>query len=299
MLWIIAVILFLVAVAVLGVLIGRHYQQLTVLDPSGLPEEKMSQKKDEFLRKRAEQQGSKRRGQQVGWFKPLGRRLRIVQLHFRQIVQNVERRLLELGHQRRLKGPRTVEEEQALRTLLQDGLNAAEVHDWNNTEKKLIAAIRLDERNVTAYRALAGAYFAQDQFEEAKQTYRFVLYLDPRDDSALLRLAEIAEHEGKLDAAVEHYQQAVLINDHVAVRFAKLADLLTQLKQPATALEAIQQAVILEPQNPKYLDNFIEASILSEDKNLAEEGYRQLRTVNPDNQKLAAFRERIDSLGTK
>lgn len=297
MLWIIAVILLLVAVAVLGVLFVRHFQQLTVLDPSGLPEEKMSQKKDEFLRKRAEEQGAKRRGQQAGWFKPLGRRWRIIQLNFRQAMQNVERHLLELGSQRRLNTPRTLEEEQALRTLLQDGLNAANARDWNNAEKKLIAAIKLDERNVSAYRALAGAYFAQDQFEEAKQTYRFVLYLDPRDDGALLRLAEIAEYEGKLDSAVEYYQQAVLINDHVASRFAKLADLLNQLKQPETALEAIQQAVILEPQNPKYLDNFIEASILAEDKNLAEEGYRQLRAVNPENQKLAAFRERIDALG--
>lgn len=296
MLWIITIGLLLAAVVILGVLLGRHYQQLVVLDPSGLPEEKMNQKKDEFLRKRASEQAAKRRGQQVGWFKPLSRRVRIAQLNFRQLVQNVERHLLELGHEKRLRGPRTADEEQALRTLLQDGLNAAEARDWNNAEKKLIAAIRLDERNVAAYRALAGAYFAQDQFEEAKQTYRFVLYLDPRDESTLLRLAEIAEHEGKLDAAVEHYQQAVLINDHVAARFAKLTDLLTQLKQPETALEAIQQAVILEPQNPKYLDNFIEASILAEDKNLAEEGYRQLRAVNPDNQKLAAFRERIDAL---
>ncbi len=297
MLWIIAALLLLIALCVLGFLFVRHFEQLTVLDPSGLPEEKMSQKKDEFLRKRAEEQGVKRRGQQAGWFKPLGRRWRIIQLRFRQTFQAVENKLLEHGSQHRLNKPLTAEEEQVLRTLLQEGLNAAEARDWNNAEKKLIAAIRLDERNVTAYRALAGAYFAQDQFEEAKQTYRFVLYLDPRDDSALLRLAEIAEHEGKLDASVEYYQQAVLINDHVASRFAKLADLLTQLKQPETALEAIQQAVILEPQNPKYLDNFIEASILAEDKNLAEEGYRQLRAVNPENHKLAAFRERIDALG--
>ncbi len=297
MMWIIAAILLVIASAVLGILLVRHWPQLVVLDPSQLPEEKMNQKKDEFLRKRAEEQAAKRRGQQAGWFKPLSRRWRIAQLNFRQALDGVERKLLELGQQRRLNVPRTPEEEQALRTLLQDGLNAADARDWNNAEKKLIAAIQLDERNVAAYRALAGVYFAQDQFEEAKQTYRFVLYLDPRDDSALLHLAEIAEHEGKLEAAVDYYQQAVLINDHVATRFAKLADLLTQLKQPDTALEAIQQAVILEPQNPKYLDNFIEASILAEDKNLAEEGYRQLRAVNPENHKLAAFRERIDALG--
>lgn len=286
------------ALLVVLFIVSRHYRQLTLLEVADLPEEKMAAKKDEFLRERAKKEAKARQVTLGSWWRSLWRPLKIFQLSFRNLVGRVERRLFELGHHKTSRTPHTPEQEQALRMLIQDGLNAIAAHDWENAEKKLIAAIALDERNVTAYRALADVYFEQEQFEEAKQTYRFVLYLDSQDEAALLRLAEIAEHEGKLEAAVEYYQQAVLLNDHVATRFAKIADLLNQLGQPATALEAIQQAVMLESQNPKYLDSFIETSILAGDKNLADEGYQQLRMVNPDNQKLATFRERIDKLSS-
>jgi len=61
-------------------------------------------------------------------------------------------------------------------------------------------------------------------------------------------------------------------------------------------MEAIQQALDIEPQNPRYVDNFIETSIILKRKDLAEEGYKQLRMINPDNQKLEVFRQRIDEI---
>ena len=40
-----------------------------------------------------------------------------------------------------------------------------------------------------------------------------------------------------------------------------------------------------------------EIGILSGHKDEAEEAYQRLRMVNPENQKLAVFRERIDGMG--
>jgi tetratricopeptide (TPR) repeat protein len=109
-------------------------------------------------------------------------------------------------------------------------------------------------------------------------------------------VAEIAEAEGAWEQAIEYYQQTLLLNDGVSSRFLKLAELFTKIGQPETALVAIQEALALEPQNPKYLDNYIEASILVENKKMAEDGFQRLRMVNPENQKLTLFRERIDAL---
>ena len=76
----------------------------------------------------------------------------------------------------------------------------------------------------------------------------------------------------------------------------KIADLLIEIKSYEPACDAIQQAVELEPQNPKYLDKLVEISVLCGDKKKAEEAYNQLRMVNPENQKLVVFKDKIDQL---
>ena len=134
------------------------------------------------------------------------------------------------------------------------------------------------------------------QNKEAEETYKFLHYLVPNDDLVLVSLAELSEKNDKNTEAIQYYEKALLLNDSVASRFAKLAALLENEKQYAPALEAMQQAVELESQNPKYLDNLTELAIMVGNKELAEEGYGKLRLVNPDNQKLPLLKEKIQSL---
>ena len=181
-----------------------------------------------------------------------------------------------------------------IKELLHEAQTALMSGAYDTAEKGFIAVISLDAKNAAAYQGLGDVYFAERQFTEAQQTYRYAIFLDKHNEQALIRLAEIAEAENVFESAVEYYQQAVLLNDNISSRFLKLYELLTKLGQPETALVAIQEALNLEPQNPKYLDNFIEASIIVGNKNLAEDGYQRLRMVNPENQKISTFRERID-----
>ena len=73
-----------------------------------------------------------------------------------------------------------------------------------------------------------------------------------------------------------------------------MVDLLVKIGQPEAAREAALGAIELEPQNPKYLDLLAEVAILCRDKALAERAYNDLRLVNPENNKLADLRERIN-----
>ena len=109
----------------------------------------------------------------------------------------------------------------------------------------------------------------------------------------MVKLAEIAESQGDLEEAIGYYQQAVLVNDSFSPRFYHLAELLVKVGQPQVAVESILQAVELEPQNPKYLDLLIEIAIICGNKDLALKGYGELRLVNPENQKLHSFKDRI------
>ncbi len=278
----------------------HSWSRLTLLDVNNLPEVKESQKKNDILRRRAEAaqlktgKAVKKISSRAGMF------LHIFwsnfQTHFRQAVDKLEHTLLDI-RRKKMTEPRSIlDRNRQIRDLMTEAHAGLETQAFDAAEKAFIAVISLDPKNNSAYQGLGDVYFAEKHFSEARETYRFLLHLDKRNEHALVRLAEIAEADGALETAVEYYQQAVLINDSLSIRFYKLYELLSTLHQPETALTAIQEALALEPQNPKYIDNFIEASILVGNKTLAEDGYRRLRMVNPENQKLAIFRERIDTL---
>jgi hypothetical protein len=57
-----------------------------------------------------------------------------------------------------------------------------------------------------------------------------------------------------------------------------------------------RKALEIEPNNPRYLDTILEISIIKKDKVLANETYKRLKEVNPENQKLAEIKEEIAEL---
>lgn len=290
-------ILAIVSGSIMTWFIVRAWPKITLLDVHKLPDVKESSKKDEILRRRvAAMEARKTKGMGVTkmWFMALWNS---IQEKFRGSVDKLERTLL---NEQRLPveqvqmepGERAAE----IRALLRDADTAFTGGGYEAAEAAYIAVINLDGKNVAAYMGLGNVYLAEKHVNEARETFKFALHLDKKNELAYVRLAEIAEEDGNLEAAVEYYQQAVLLNDGIPTRYFKLYELLAVLKQPETALAAIREALALDPQNPKYLDNFITASIIVGDKKLAEEGYQRLRLVNPENQKLSVFRERIKEM---
>lgn len=290
-------ILAIVSGSIMTWFIVHAWPKITLLDVHKLPDVKESSKKDEILRRRVaamEAQKNKGMGITKMWCIALWNS---IQEKFRGSVDKLERTLL---NEQRLPveqvqmepGARAAE----IRALLRDADTAFTGGGYEAAEAAYIAVINLDGKNVAAYMGLGNVYLAEKHINEAKETFKFALHLDKHNEMAHVRLAEIAEEEGNLEQAVEYYEQAVLLNDGISTRYFKLYELLATLKQPETALSAIREALALDPQNPKYLDNFITASILVGDKKLAEEGYQRLRLVNPENQKLSVFRERIKEM---
>lgn len=290
-------ILIAISFVVMVYIIVKKYPKLLLLDVETIPEVKESQKKDEIIRKKAEIQNIESYKRLGTLLKPLMKVCKQLQFAFRKYVGKIQKKSQNTVKNEKVVAysdkAKKVEEstqlvEQAKQDLTQE--------DFVTAEKKYLAAIKQNPKNKDAYKGLAQVYYEQDQITEAKETYTFILQLDDADEEVYLKLGAIAEEQGKLEEAVEHYQQVVLINPHNPQRFILLFDLLFELKQYETALEAIEQALELEPQNPKYLDKFIETSILLRRKDLAEIGYRDLRMVNPDNQKLISFEQRIDEI---
>lgn len=289
-------VIILLGIAAIGFVVIRKFPQISNLDINSLPQEKVSRKKQEIISRRIEEQGKAFKASSEKFFVPLRKAWGQLQLKFRIYVGKIERLWHhEQTHKQKVESNLSPEElEQKINQLIADGEQCLQLNQFDRAEEKFIAVIKLNNRVAAAYRGLGDAYFARELLEEARETYRFVLQLEPEDDSVLVKLAGIAESQGDLEEAIEYYQKAVLVNDSLSPRFAKLAELLVKIGQPEAAREAALGAIELEPQNPKYLDLLAEVAILCRDKALADRAYNDLRLVNPENNKLADLRERIN-----
>lgn len=299
-LYLIPAIIIVSALAAIAVIIIRKFPQVANLDLTDLPEEKIYQKKKEIINKRIAKSSGLLRERIIKFLSPTKKIWGKLQLQFRIYVGKIERLLHhEQALKTKIKNKLVSAEDaaQKLNQLIHDGEQFLKLGNYDSAEERFIAAIKIDTRSASAYRGLGDTYLAKNSLEEARQTYRFLIKMEPDDDSALVKLAEIAESQGDLEEAIGYYQQAVLVNDSFSPRFHHLAELLLKLGQPQVAKEAALQAVELEPQNPKYLDLLIEIAIICGDKDLALKAYGELRLINPDNQKLSAWKDRIYRIG--
>src|SRR3989339_290314 len=141
---------------------------------------------------------------------------------------------------------------------------------------------------------------AFDKFGKVQANFRDYVtkltYKVEEEDKKVKEEKIVTKEEKDNKKAIEYYQKAVLANDVHANRFAKLAELLESMNEYETGLVAIEQAIELEPSNPKYLDMLTELCIMSGEKEKAKEAYEKLRMSNPENNKLDSFKERISQI---
>ncbi len=290
--------LLIISLVIIFFVIIRKFPQLSNLDTNSLPQEKVAQTKKKIIYKRLAERGGTFSHKLFGVLIPLGKFWKLSQSKFRDYVNKIYRLWQHEDIARKKMAIESTGEDKEIK--IQHLLNEAEESLVNgrldDAENYYISIISLETKNVPAYRGLADIYINKRELEEARQTLLFLTRIEPDDDAAFVKLAEIAESQGDLEEAINCYQKAVLINDAVSPRFYHLTELLLKVNQPLVAREAIVQAIELEPQNPKYLDLLIETAIICHDKDLALKGYNDLRIVNVENQKLDGFRDRIDRL---
>lgn len=294
------IIIIIAALAVILFLVIRKFPHLANLDINNLDEEKIYRKKKEIINKRIEKSSGILKDKIINGLAPVGKLWGRLQLQFRIYVGKLERLLhheqvLKTKQKKHVAG--NEESGQKIAVLIQEGEQQLKAGNYDKAEEVFISAIKIDPKSTVAYRGLGDTYLAKNSTEEARQTYKFLIKMEPDDDSVLVKLAEIAEGRGNMEEAIQYYQQAVLVNDSFSPRFYHLAELLVKVGQPQVAVESVLQAVELEPQNPKYLDLLIEIAIICGNKELALKGYGELRLVNPDNQKLPGFKDRIYRIG--
>lgn len=258
-------ILIGVLVVSLGVMVWLglcKLPEIRVVDPGSSKEAKSKEIKYGILKKRLERLGSEHaQNMKHRVLMPLGQAVQDAVRRAAGKLTAIERRYV----QRQKGGIETAHNPEVLRQLVAEAENLMEESRYDAAEKKLIEVVSHDPKNVPAYERLGRLYFMNKDYAGARETFAFLLRLSPKDASVCASLGEVAEAEGKRDEALRYYKEALDIS----------------------------------PNNPKYLDFYIDAAIVSEDVHEATSALERLREANPENQKITDFEERIEELRKK
>jgi tetratricopeptide (TPR) repeat protein len=215
--------------------------------------------------------------------------------------KNYYQRLRSFEHELKRKGEKQLSEavgkSQTLDSFLVEARQLINNEEYQKAEDKLIDGLSLDTHNVEAYKLLVDLYRARKQFDEAKETLEYLLRLTHEADSSVyFSLADIAKERGNLKQAEDDYLRSISLSDDNYLYFLSLAEVYMELDDKEKALQTAQRAYILAPNNPKILDFLINLCIIIQDKALANDYLEQLKAVNPENNKIIEFNEKIDNL---
>ncbi len=290
-------ILFFLIVACLAVILIIFFSKLASVSAVNLataPSVKQVEVKKRLLEERLQRKFSHLAGQLAVWLKPVSQFLAArLKFFYRKIIE-----LEEIYRHKILKSSfqdRVAKERYASEMLKEAALLAVE-EKFAAAEKKYIEILNLDEKNLEAYRGLGELYLRQKDYEHAKETFEFLLKLNAGDPVAYRRLGETDYLKGDLKAAQERYLKSLELDAGSLETCLALAEICLNLEEPSQAFKYALQASILEPHHPRVLDFLIEVSIIVRDKSAALKAYKQLKEVNPENQKLAELKEKIDKL---
>lgn len=263
---IIPLILILISLGIIIFIVIKKFPALANLDIENMPAEKEAKFKEQIIGNRLKRNLVRWNARAVRMVKPLGEASG-------DLAKWVNSRLVELrdSYKKELE-MNSLDLNNKIGQLFRETEELVRKGESGEAEKKLIEIIGLDNRNIKAFRMLGDLYLDRKNFEEAKQTFEYILKLkenDPKTETS-------AREDG-------------FIYFDLALACQAMEDL-------DSAIANLRKALKIEPNSPRYLDTMLEMSIIKKDKVLAFNAYEKLAEVNPDNQKLAEFKKKIDEL---
>jgi len=256
MFWIIPLVLIVASLITILVVLIRKIPALTMIDVSTIPTEKVRQVKERIIIERFRRIQKEKLGR-VG--KVVGVGATAVARTGRRAVQRLYR--LEQYYQKLKQGSASAQmvKPETIKRLLDDAEAFVRQSEFVQAEKRYIEVISHNPKHVEAYEGLGNLYVMTRQFEQANETLSFALRLDPGNASIHMSMGELERGKGNVKASLEHFRQAATIR----------------------------------PKNPKYLDAYVEAALVAKVPEDAKRGIALLKEVNPENQKISEFEERL------
>ncbi len=265
---IISLILIGLCLLIILAIILKKFPALAILDVNNMPGEKEAKFKDQIIKQKVERDLARVGGK-------LGRVWLFIGKRVSNFLQSSQTQLKKVKHSYKnaVKIPH-VEKQKKIKDLFVAYADSLKKENYPEAEEKLVEIISLDQKNISAFFKLGSLYDEQKKWSEARQTYQYALKLAHQfsDDESLMAELTIQEI------------------------YFSLAWIEREFGDLEAALENIREALELEQNSPRFLDLILDLSIMKKDKESALLYLEKLASVNPDNNKLSGFREKIENL---
>ncbi|MEK9130049.1 MAG: hypothetical protein AAB526_01455 [Patescibacteria group bacterium] len=257
------IFIILISLGIIWRIISPKFSRLSLIDIENLPREQQVKTKKEIIENRLEKK-IKKIYEKVLCFlrflKPLGKKIGEFFLKFKEKFLVLEQKYILKYKQLIKKKPELIQDK--IKNLFIQGRELIKKKNFKEAELKFIEIISFNSKNIEAYEGLVEVYFNQSDYEHAKEILYFIQKLSPEDETIFIQLGMInkilCEHE--------------------------------------KAINNFKKALTLAPNNPKNLDLLIEEYIIVKNKFLAQKVLKKLKEVNPKNQKIEEFKERINKM---
>ena len=275
-------------------LLSRRWTDLRLLDPLTIKEERHRLKREEMIRKRFERMRSERS-------QPLRRFSRSIARSFDSLYESLSQRLqaMEDAYGSGAKSPFSTiapTTQERIKALLLEARSFVRDIKWSEAEKRFLEVLALDPHNVEAYKGLGTIYLKQKIYQQARDTFMFIVKMKKADDATYAALAEIEEAAGNQHEAELYRLQAVELGGKQACRHAELADFYLGNQDLLKAWSPVKRATELEPNSAKYAEQALEIAVLLGDATEARNRYQRFRLLSDDRSRFQYWREKVEAL---
>jgi tetratricopeptide (TPR) repeat protein len=293
-------ILFWVAVGVASVcfaaivfIVFKHWQELRLIDPDSIKEEKEKQRRDELVKERFKRI-------QSGKVEPLKTLYRRFTFSSKTAFHRSYLKLINLNRfYEQAKHPFAKvapSQKERAKLLLDEARSLARDLKWADAEKRYLEILLMDNRNSEAYKGIGLIYLKQKMMPQAKETFEYLLKVKQADDIVYASLADIAGFN-KDNRQEESYRiKAVQTRPRLANRHAELAKFYIENHAYKEAWPSAKRATDLDPRSAKYQELALECLIELGESIDAKRQYDKLRLILDDQPKLAKYKERIEDI---
>lgn len=277
---ILSLIITIACLAVIVSIVGKRWNALSAIDTESLPAERDARTKQKILSERLTRHMRRVKAQLGSKAQPL---FALVREHTARLKESLFEALDTLHRQRHK--PLSMETERAPVSVRidRDLEEAARLRDnerFEESEKHYIDIIAKDAKNTEAYEGLSQIYIRQKEWASAQEVLEFLC-------------SHMKEHIKK---EADDAAKKATLEMRLAESLKQLATTTMQQGKNHEAEQYMQEALELQPQNPKFLDGALEMYMMVGKKREARAAFSRLRDANPDNQKLEELEERIDNL---
>lgn len=290
----ILIIIAFLSLAFIVWLVVSRLPKVTNINVNNLPDIKLKRQKDAILKNRLQRLWQETWSKAQVAARPIQTKALDTLRQYYQKLKDAEKDLRRRGQQ---KLTTAVDRLQTVDEILTEAKNLINSEEYQKAEDILLDALNIDQNNVDIYKSLAEVYHSRKEYDQARETLEYILKLTHHEDAAVYSsLGHIARARGNLKQAEEDYLKSISLSDENYLYFLWLAEVYLDLDEKEKALEAARRGLILSENSPKILDFLINLCIIMPDKELALQYLNKLKEINPENNKISQFAEKIDEL---